>query len=361
MRRDKNKFKRRDPSGFRKRVEAYKNGTPIDEIYDGGYIKEPVITPDPQYNEYVNSLPDNQRLTPESQYRSHRYWELNDKPKNFAEAIGKGMFEYNTGDNSWHANSAAFNKDTGEYEFMKPNWHDTKMYEDAWYYSKEGENFRSKYLRQPGAAYDKYIPKHKNGKLPGYYEGELPMGERRQLTDEEVKQVAQNASHEQGMSGEDPLLSTLVGMKALRLLGDQLSSRRLRQKAELYKRVREANDQTRDASRAWKIQDADRYARSWGLSDDPVGFLYDIFLDPIANMYTKIQKHPILGPLIPFNDGKLPGYSNGKIRIKPANRGKFNATKKRTGKTTEELTHSKNPLTRKRAIFAQNARKWNHK
>ena len=50
----------------------------------------------------------------------------------------------------------------------------------------------------------------------------------------------------------------------------------------------------------------------------------------------------------------------GSIHIRPENRGKFNATKKRTGKTTEELTHSKNPLTRKRAIFAQNAAKWNH-
>ena len=59
--------------------------------------------------------------------------------------------------------------------------------------------------------------------------------------------------------------------------------------------------------------------------------------------------------------GKLPEYRDGRIHIKPANRGKFNATKKRTGKTTEELTHSKNPLTRKRDIFAQNARKWNHK
>jgi hypothetical protein len=174
MRRDQNKFKRRDPSEFRKRVEAYRNGTPIDEIYDGGYIKEPVITPDPQYNEYVNSLPDNQRLSSEASYRSHRYWELNDKPKNFSEAIGRGMFEYNTGDNSWHARSTAFNKDTGEYELMKPNWHDTKMYEDAWYYSKEGEEFRSKYLRKPGAAYDKYIPKHKNGKLPGYRLGINP-------------------------------------------------------------------------------------------------------------------------------------------------------------------------------------------
>lgn len=44
--------------------------------------------------------------------------------------------------------------------------------------------------------------------------------------------------------------------------------------------------------------------------------------------------------------------AGGSIHINPANRGKFNATKARTGKTTEELTHSKNPLTRKRAIFA---------
>ena len=54
-------------------------------------------------------------------------------------------------------------------------------------------------------------------------------------------------------------------------------------------------------------------------------------------------------------------YDKGKsIHINPANKGKFNATKKRTGKTTEQLTHSKNPLTRKRAIFALNARKWKH-
>ena len=50
----------------------------------------------------------------------------------------------------------------------------------------------------------------------------------------------------------------------------------------------------------------------------------------------------------------------GGIHINPANKGKFNATKKATGKTTEELTHSKNPLTRKRAIFAQNASRWKH-
>ena len=58
---------------------------------------------------------------------------------------------------------------------------------------------------------------------------------------------------------------------------------------------------------------------------------------------------------------EIKGYDKGKsIHIKPANRGKFNATKKRTGKTTEQLAHSKNPLTRKRAIFALNSRKFKH-
>lgn len=57
----------------------------------------------------------------------------------------------------------------------------------------------------------------------------------------------------------------------------------------------------------------------------------------------------------------IPMLANGLgIHIKKENRGKFTETKKRTGKTTEELTHSKNPLTRKRAIFAQNSRKWKH-
>ena len=48
------------------------------------------------------------------------------------------------------------------------------------------------------------------------------------------------------------------------------------------------------------------------------------------------------------------------IVIKKKNHGKFNAPEKKTGKSSEELTHSKNPITRKRALFAQNAAKWNH-
>lgn len=50
-----------------------------------------------------------------------------------------------------------------------------------------------------------------------------------------------------------------------------------------------------------------------------------------------------------------------KIEIDPKNKGKFNAAKERTGKSTEELTHSKNKKTKMRAVFAQNAADWNHK
>lgn len=54
----------------------------------------------------------------------------------------------------------------------------------------------------------------------------------------------------------------------------------------------------------------------------------------------------------------IPTYKYGGIHIKKKNRGKLTATAKRTGKSFSELKHSKNPLTRKRATFALNARKW---
>jgi len=49
-------------------------------------------------------------------------------------------------------------------------------------------------------------------------------------------------------------------------------------------------------------------------------------------------------------------YAKGGIEIKKENRGKFTATMKKTGESAEELSHSKNPLTRKRAVFALNAK-----
>lgn len=48
------------------------------------------------------------------------------------------------------------------------------------------------------------------------------------------------------------------------------------------------------------------------------------------------------------------------IKINPANKGKFTNTKEKSGKSTEELAHSKNKLTKKRAVFAENAKHWHH-
>lgn len=48
------------------------------------------------------------------------------------------------------------------------------------------------------------------------------------------------------------------------------------------------------------------------------------------------------------------------IHIKPENKGKFTAYKKRTGKTTEEALHSKDPHVRKMAQFSKNASHWHH-
>lgn len=92
----------------------------------------------------------------------------------------------------------------------------------------------------------------------------------------------------------------------------------------------------------------DAYSYAGRTSDNTIGNIADTQLD------NALATSAAFGGLLnQYADG-------GSIHINPENRGKFNATKKRTGKTTEELTHSKNPLTRKRAIFAQNAAKWHH-
>ena len=93
--------------------------------------------------------------------------------------------------------------------------------------------------------------------------------------------------------------------------------------------------------------------------DTPAGdFGYDA---PVSKGYEKDDFYKEANDHKDMMKKSFPGELEEDIDIKPENKGKFNATKKRTGKSTEELTHSKNPLTRKRAIFAQNAAHWHHK
>lgn len=77
------------------------------------------------------------------------------------------------------------------------------------------------------------------------------------------------------------------------------------------------------------------------------------------DIYKLLNLIGLYNPIPAFKDGGLLKAKSG-IHIKPENKGKFTETMKRTGKNAEELSHSKNPVTRKRAIFALNARKWHH-
>lgn len=111
--------------------DAYKGGKDND-IVPFKQREEVIITPDVEYNAYLNTLPDNQRFTPNDAYDSYYYWQLNGKPKDFVEAYNKGMFTYDNSDGMYHANSVAFGKD-GNGHFMKPKTHDTVGYELDWY------------------------------------------------------------------------------------------------------------------------------------------------------------------------------------------------------------------------------------
>lgn len=133
--------------------------------------------------------------------------------------------------------------------------------------------------------------------------GPLNMGLKKKLSIEEQRQITNKVPKEKGMSGTDPLGQVFVGYMGGRAATGALAAfnriRALEQGRKAYKQAREWNDQTRDASRAWKIKDADKYARNYSGSDNPLGWLYDQFGRPAINFYDKLNQHPIIGLLIP--------------------------------------------------------------
>lgn len=152
----------------------------IKKFQHSGEITPAIVTQDPEFNKFLMTLPDNQRLTPEEDYHTYQYWKINGKPKDFSEALNLGMYHYDSSDNSYHANSVAFNS-KGVGHFMKPKHHSTVKYELDWYNKgigtleggkqyplqgeerKEWEDFRSQYqLDSTGVDY-KYVPRKQNG------------------------------------------------------------------------------------------------------------------------------------------------------------------------------------------------------
>lgn len=162
----------KDPTKFRKRFQRWKEGLPA-------YRNGRAVDDEEDFESFRQTLPDNQK--PIGGYRTKRYWELNGKPKTFGEAIGQGMYslgesgikgQYGIEIPAWHANSVMYNEATGNYEFMKPNNHDTRWMEDVYgYWSPDNKDFRENYKLQKGVVYDKYVPKKNVYELPKFEGG----------------------------------------------------------------------------------------------------------------------------------------------------------------------------------------------
>ena len=73
------------------------------------------------FERYFETLPFNQRDT--TNYRVEDYWRYHGSPKDFNEAVKRGMFHLENG--VWHAYSVAENPETGDIEFMKAYNHPT--------------------------------------------------------------------------------------------------------------------------------------------------------------------------------------------------------------------------------------------
>ena len=136
-------------------IKSYKQQQ-TNQLQQGGPI-------DP-FEYYLQSLPESQKDS--SNFRVKDYWVFNGKPKDFTEARRRGMFtQQNDG---WHANTIAWNPETGEGEFMKSPDHPSIQQEVEWYNSDDGAGFRNDYELVKSSPYWKYvrrkeIPSHKQG------------------------------------------------------------------------------------------------------------------------------------------------------------------------------------------------------
>ena len=152
----------------------------VPEFQEGGKTRTLEEYP-PEYIVFKNSLPDNQKNTPESEYRTYLYWQLWGKPKDFKYTLehpnedGEYMYNWDESDKSYHGSSIAWGKDGVGY-FIKPKHHSTLKYELDWFNKgivteeggkqrkmtpeerKEWEDFRKRYVLEEDGNFYKYVP-----------------------------------------------------------------------------------------------------------------------------------------------------------------------------------------------------------
>lgn len=158
---------RKDPKEFRERFQRWKAG---EQVYKDG-LPAYEDGKEGEFDAFLKTLPDNQSAP--GAYNIRRYWELNGKPKNFAEAIGMYNVQEDDGILGWHANSVSYNDKNDTYEFMKPNYHPTRWMEQVYGYDKDPMFQKDWKVQYNGPMLsDRYIRREKPGfKIKG---GQLP-------------------------------------------------------------------------------------------------------------------------------------------------------------------------------------------
>lgn len=152
-----------------------------EQFKEGGKLEEDTKEYPQEYIDFKNSLPNNQKNTPESEYRTYLYWQLWGKPKDFQYTLehpnedGEYMYNWDESDKSYHGSSVAWGKDGIGY-FIKPKHHSTLKYELDWFNKgiiteeggrlrkmtpeerKEWEDFRRNYVLEDDGNFYKYVP-----------------------------------------------------------------------------------------------------------------------------------------------------------------------------------------------------------
>lgn len=167
----------KETSKFRERYNRWKNGENYWEIradqdlpkFQSGKDDQEeldagvVITPDYQYNQFLNTLPANLRHTPEDKYRTHFAWNLSGKPKTLKDAK---FIQWVEEDNSYHGNSVLRDPKTNIYHFLKPKTHPTVGLElNAYHNNPDLEQLRKSHkIDDSDPNYYRYIPRFRGGK-----------------------------------------------------------------------------------------------------------------------------------------------------------------------------------------------------
>lgn len=146
-------------------LPKFQSGKDDQEELDAGVV----ITPDYQYNQFLNTLPANLRHTPEDKYRTHFAWNLSGKPKTLKDAK---FIQWVEEDNSYHGNSVLRDPKTNIYHFLKPKTHPTVGLElNAYHNNPDLEQLRKSHkIDDSDPNYYRYVPKFRGGKDGEIYE-----------------------------------------------------------------------------------------------------------------------------------------------------------------------------------------------